>query len=80
MPKFHSIDLPDQLGPKETWFKVQLNHRQGVPVKTIAHFLGFSYPYTCSLLNGYAPMTSEVEEKLQDLVEIVSRSNQDTKI
>jgi len=68
MPKKRSINLPDQLQPRETWFKVQLNHRLGVPVKTIAHYLGLSYPYTCSLLNGYAPMTPEVEEKLAELL------------
>ena len=72
MSKKYSHDLPAYLKPEETRFKADLHRKRGMPINWIANYLGFSYPYTCNLLNGYAPMTKEVEAKLEELVKKVS--------
>ena len=33
-----------------------------------ARYVDRSYPYFCNQLNGVAPMTPEVEQKLQELI------------
>lgn len=46
-------------------------HQAGIPVAAVANFLGLSPSYTCSLLNGFARITPENENKLNQFVALV---------
>ena len=39
-----------------------------ITVGAAARYVDRSYPYFCNQLNGVAPMTPEVEKKLQELI------------
>jgi hypothetical protein len=56
--------------PKEHPNKIVF-HRAGIPVAAVAKFLGLSTSYTCSMLNGFARITSDNERKLNELVRLV---------
>ncbi len=43
--------------------------KKRIPIAAVAEFLGFSYGYTCHILNGDMRITSAVEEKLKILSE-----------
>lgn len=43
-----------------------------IPVGAVAKFLGLSTNYTCSILNGFARATPEVERKLSEFAELVA--------
>ena len=46
-------------------------HDLQITVGAAALYVGRSYPYFCNQLNGVAPMTPEIEEKLQELIKQV---------
>lgn len=53
--------------PRPTYFKT-IFKSHGISIATIANYLGLSYPYVCSVLNGTFRMTKTIEKKLQALV------------
>jgi hypothetical protein len=71
------IDLKE-FEPKPTCYKaIFRNH--GISNGTIANYLGRSYQYVCSILNGQFRMTPEIEKELKKLVSQLLEEEQDGK-
>lgn len=58
----------DDFKPRKTLYKLILK-KHGISIGTIANYLGLSYPYVCSMLNGSFRMTKKAERKLQKLID-----------
>ena len=50
-------------------------NKHGLKKTDIANYLGYSYPYTCNLLNGVSRMTPNVRTKLDALLSKLERSS-----
>jgi hypothetical protein len=49
----------------------QIFSRQQVPAAAVARYLGFSTAYTCSLLNGFARVSPDNDQKLWEFARLV---------
>jgi hypothetical protein len=50
-----------------------------IPVAAVARFLGLSTSYVCSLLNGFARVSPDVDKKLKEFASMVEREAKEEK-
>lgn len=46
-----------------------------LPVSVVARYLNITYGYACNILSGTVRITSENEEKLQQLISVLKEDN-----
>jgi hypothetical protein len=65
MSQTFKLFLPEPHPTKEVFA------RHHIPVAAVARFLGLSSSYTCSLLNGFARVSPEIDQKLREFARLI---------
>lgn len=62
-----ALFLPEPHPTKQVFAKYD------IPVAAVARYLGLSTSYTCSLLNGFARVSLENDQRLWDFARLIER-------
>ncbi len=60
-------------------FTKEIFARYHVPVAAVAKYLGLSTSYACSLLNGFARVSPDIDKKLREFASMVEGEAEEEK-